>query len=36
MEAEGFQQYSEEWWHYSFEVPGPTPAFDVVVGAGPP
>ncbi len=31
MEAEGFRQYEKEWWHYSFEVPGPTPAFDVEI-----
>ncbi|MFN8647879.1 MAG: M15 family metallopeptidase [Gemmatimonadales bacterium] len=31
MEAEGFRQYEKEWWHYSFVVPGPTPAFDVEI-----
>jgi D-alanyl-D-alanine dipeptidase len=31
MESEGFRQYEQEWWHYSFEVPGATPAFDMVV-----
>jgi D-alanyl-D-alanine dipeptidase len=31
MESEGFRQYEQEWWHYSFEVPGETPAFDVEV-----
>ncbi len=31
MEAEGFRQYEKEWWHYSFEVLGPTPAFDVEI-----
>ena len=31
MEAEGFKQYEQEWWHYSFEVPGPPVAFDMVV-----
>jgi len=31
MEAEGFRQYEQEWWHYSYEVPGETPAFDVEV-----
>lgn len=31
MESEGFRQYEEEWWHYRFEVAGPTPAFDLVV-----
>jgi D-alanyl-D-alanine dipeptidase len=33
MEAEGFKQYEQEWWHYSYDVAGDTPAFDVVVGA---
>jgi D-alanyl-D-alanine dipeptidase len=31
MESEGFRQYELEWWHYSFEVPGQAPAFDMVV-----
>lgn len=31
MEEEGFQQYEKEWWHYSFEVAGEAPAFDVEV-----
>ncbi len=31
MESEGFRQYDMEWWHYSFEVPGETPAFDIEV-----
>ena len=31
MEAEGFRQYEQEWWHYSYEVPGPPVAFDMVV-----
>lgn len=31
MEEEGFQQYEKEWWHYSFEVAGAAPAFDVEV-----
>lgn len=31
MESEGFRQYEQEWWHYSYEVPGETPAFDVEV-----
>lgn len=31
MEAEGFQNYELEWWHFSFAVAGETPAFDVVV-----
>lgn len=30
MEAEGFKQYDQEWWHYSFEVPGPPLAFDMI------
>lgn len=30
MESEGFKQYDQEWWHYSFEVPGPPVAFDMV------
>jgi D-alanyl-D-alanine dipeptidase len=30
MEAEGFKQYDQEWWHYSFDVPDPV-AFDVPV-----
>jgi D-alanyl-D-alanine dipeptidase len=31
MESEGFKQYEQEWWHYSYEVSGPQPAFDMVV-----
>jgi D-alanyl-D-alanine dipeptidase len=31
MESEGFKQYEQEWWHYSFEVPGPPVAFDMMV-----
>jgi D-alanyl-D-alanine dipeptidase len=31
MEAEGFTQYAKEWWHYSYEVDGPTAAFDLEV-----
>jgi len=31
MEEEGFRQYDKEWWHYSFEVAGETPAFDLEV-----
>lgn len=31
MEEEGFRQYDKEWWHYSFEVEGETPAFDLEV-----
>ena len=30
MEAEGFKQYDQEWWHYSYDVPDPV-AFDVPV-----
>ena len=32
MEGEGFKQYDQEWWHYSYDVEGATPAFDMVVG----
>jgi D-alanyl-D-alanine dipeptidase len=32
MESEGFKQYDQEWWHYSYDVEGETPAFDMVVG----
>jgi D-alanyl-D-alanine dipeptidase len=31
MESEGFKQYEQEWWHYSFEVPGPPVAFDMII-----
>jgi zinc D-Ala-D-Ala dipeptidase len=31
MEKEGFKQYDQEWWHYSFEVPGEPVAFDMPV-----
>jgi D-alanyl-D-alanine dipeptidase len=31
MEEEGFRQYEQEWWHYSFEVAGETPAFDLEI-----
>ncbi len=31
MEEEGFHQYEQEWWHYSFSVPGDPVAFDVPV-----
>ena len=30
MESEGFINYDQEWWHFSFEVPNPL-RFDVVV-----
>jgi zinc D-Ala-D-Ala dipeptidase len=30
MEAEGFKQYDQEWWHYSYDLPDPV-AFDVPV-----
>lgn len=29
MEKEGFTQYDQEWWHYSYEVPGDPVAFDM-------
>lgn len=31
MEAAGFRNLETEWWHFSFEVAGETPAFDVPV-----
>lgn len=31
MEEEGFRQYEQEWWHYSFSVPGEPVAFDLEV-----
>lgn len=31
MEKEGFKQYDQEWWHYSYEVPGEPVAFDMEV-----
>jgi D-alanyl-D-alanine dipeptidase len=31
MEEEGFEQYDQEWWHYSYPVAGETPAFDLGV-----
>ena len=31
MEEEGFRQYEQEWWHYSYVVPGAPPALDVPV-----
>ena len=30
MEAEGFKNYDQEWWHFSFEAPDPQP-YDVPV-----
>jgi zinc D-Ala-D-Ala dipeptidase len=30
MESEGFLNYHQEWWHFSYEVPGALP-FDVVI-----
>jgi D-alanyl-D-alanine dipeptidase len=30
MEAEGFTNLAEEWWHYSFDVPDPL-RFDLVI-----
>jgi D-alanyl-D-alanine dipeptidase len=32
MEAAGFENYEQEWWHFSYAVPGDPPAFDVPVG----
>lgn len=31
MEEEGFRQYEQEWWHYSFSVPGEPVAFDLEI-----
>lgn len=31
MEEEGFRQYEQEWWHYSYSVPGEPLAFDMEV-----
>ncbi|MGH7585440.1 MAG: M15 family metallopeptidase [Gemmatimonadales bacterium] len=31
MEAEGFRNYVQEWWHFSFEVAGDPLAFDVPI-----
>lgn len=31
MEEEGFRQYEQEWWHYSYQVEGEPVAFDMVV-----
>jgi D-alanyl-D-alanine dipeptidase len=31
MEEEGFRQYEQEWWHYSFSVPGALVAFDLEI-----
>ena len=31
MEEEGFRQYEQEWWHYSFDVAGEERAFDLEV-----
>jgi D-alanyl-D-alanine dipeptidase len=31
MEEEGFRQYEQEWWHYSYALPGDPIAFDLVV-----
>jgi D-alanyl-D-alanine dipeptidase len=30
MEAEGFKQYDQEWWHYTYDAPDPV-AFDLPV-----
>ena len=32
LEAVGFENYSKEWWHYSFPVSDPVP-FDLVIAA---
>jgi D-alanyl-D-alanine dipeptidase len=31
MEEEGFRQYEQEWWHYSYQVGGEAVAFDMIV-----
>ena len=31
MEEEGFRQYEQEWWHYSYDVAGEALAFDIDV-----
>ncbi len=31
MSAEGFVNYEKEWWHFSYQVAGEAPAFDLVV-----
>ena len=31
MEAEGFRNYAQEWWHFAFEVPGEPLAFDLPI-----
>jgi D-alanyl-D-alanine dipeptidase len=33
MESEGFVNYDQEWWHFSYPVEGAVP-FDRVIGAG--
>jgi D-alanyl-D-alanine dipeptidase len=30
MESEGFKNYDQEWWHFSYDVPDPV-RFDVPV-----
>lgn len=35
MEAEGFQNYDQEWWHFSYPVEDPVP-FDVPIGETSP
>jgi D-alanyl-D-alanine dipeptidase len=35
MESEGFANYDQEWWHFSYPVEGAVP-FDRVIGAGAP
>lgn len=31
MEEEGFRQYEQEWWHYSYPMAGEAPAFDLEI-----
>ena len=31
MEAEGFVNYDQEWWHFSWPLPEGAPAFDVPI-----
>jgi D-alanyl-D-alanine dipeptidase len=30
MESEGFTNYDQEWWHYTYSLPDPV-RFDVVI-----
>lgn len=34
MEAEGFRNYAQEWWHFSFDVPSPRPFDRIIRAAG--